>query len=168
MTSNATKPHLSEMDLVLRKEKKVLGQLDLVHERALVGGESGLHHANGKRLKVESPRPTKRKRALPTEYHISFTDLSSTTSNSRIELPEEVSDSDDLPEAVLPNETAAEKTKIQKEGLKHPSRGSEYDSTSRQPTKTLNHGRKDAGETRNKELVMVRRIVVSTSRPCTQ
>jgi hypothetical protein len=58
-------------------------------------------------LKLDSPRPTKRKRRPPLDFSVSFTDLADPVVDSLLDIPEVYDDSeDDLPTSILPINTA--------------------------------------------------------------
>lgn len=88
-----------------KQETKSLEALDLIHERAQV--TTNLQLSQGKRLKLESPRPTKRKRRPPLDFNVSFTNLADPVVDSLLDIPEVYDDSEDgLPMSILPINTA--------------------------------------------------------------
>ncbi|KAF9482800.1 hypothetical protein BDN70DRAFT_392856 [Pholiota conissans] len=82
-----------------KAELKIIKNLDSIHERTQVA--QNLQLAAGKRLKLESSRPSKRKIRAPAGYDISFTQLADP---EPVKLVEDFSDNDseDLPEAIIP------------------------------------------------------------------
>ncbi len=81
--------------------KKILEQLDITHERAQAINNFRLPDGQ-QRLKMVSQPTSKRKRRLPVEYDIHFTDLQ----DPKVEIhssdiPEDLSD-DDLPVSIVP------------------------------------------------------------------
>ncbi|KAF8965195.1 P-loop containing nucleoside triphosphate hydrolase protein [Flammula alnicola] len=107
-TSSVQRLHVpSTISAATQKEKKNLRDLDSIHERAQVA--QNLQLDEGKRLKLESPRPPKRGRRPPIEYNISFTELADPELIcSPADFPETYSDSDDLPEAIVPIATTSQ------------------------------------------------------------
>lgn len=83
-----------------QKQNLAIKALDSIHERAQVVSNLSLSH--GRRLKVESPpTATKRKRRPTVEYNISFADLGDPELESKNDIPDLYSDSEELPLTIL-------------------------------------------------------------------
>ncbi|KJA27175.1 hypothetical protein HYPSUDRAFT_75106, partial [Hypholoma sublateritium FD-334 SS-4] len=84
-----------------RNDESILNLLQ-IHGHTQVA--QNLELDEGKRLKMEAPRPPKRKRRTPMEINVPFTQLATNDQDDLggLNLSDTYSDSDDLPESIIP------------------------------------------------------------------
>lgn len=93
-----------------RNDESILNLLQ-IHEHTQVA--QNLKLVEGKRLKMEAPRTAKRKRRTPMEINVPFTQLATNDQDDLggLNLSDTYSDSDDLPESIIPLTSSREKQK---------------------------------------------------------